>query len=191
MTASTDAAAPTSGAEAYRTTLLTALGDRDPAVVQGETPAELRRLVEEAGPHLRERPAPNEWSVLELVGHIADAELVVGTRYRFIVAHERPAITPYDQDLWAMNLHHNDADPEELLGPFEAMRRANLALWQRMPLEARQRIGIHAERGPESYDMTFRLLAGHDLVHTAQAWQTLETVRAAAAGAGATARETN
>jgi hypothetical protein len=174
---STDFVDPVAQPSAYRTLLLDLLGDRDPAEVQASTPAEVRRLVAEAGPYLRDRPAPGEWSVLELVGHMVDGELVVGTRYRFILAHDEPAIVPYDQDLWATRLRHNEADPEDLIAPFEAMRKANLALWQRMPIEERSRVGIHQERGPESYDLTFRLLAGHDLFHLDQAWQTLATVR--------------
>jgi hypothetical protein len=171
---------PAVAASSYRATLLGRLGDRDPEVVQADGPAEMRRLVAEAGQHLRARPAPNEWSVLELVGHIVDAELVVGSRYRFILAEEQPAIVPYDQDLWVERLQHNDADPEELIASFAAMRAANLALWQRTSAAGRARVGLHAERGPETCELTFRLLAGHDLVHLEQAWQTLATVRTAA-----------
>lgn len=160
----------------YRAGLLGLLGERDPAEVQAETPAALRRLVAEAGTRLRERPEPDEWSVLEVAGHIVDAELVIGGRYRWIVAHDRPDILPFDQDLWVTGLRHNEADPEELIAPFEALRMANLALWRRLPVQERTRHGIHRERGPESYEMTFRLLAGHDLFHLDQARQTLDTV---------------
>ena len=168
---------PVAQPSAYQALLLDLLGDRDPADVQAATPAEVRSLVAEAGAHLRERPAAGEWSVLELIGHIADAELVVGGRYRWIIAEDRPEIFPYDQDLWAARLRHNEADPAELIAPFEAMRTANLALWRRIPVEERARDGIHRERGPESYELTFKLLAGHDLFHVDQARQTLETVR--------------
>ena len=168
---------PAAQPSAYQTSLLDRLGDQDPAEVQARTPAEVRRLAADAGPLLRERPEPGEWSVLELIGHIVDAELVVGGRYRWILAHDRPALMPYDQDLWADRLRHNEADPDDLIAPFVAMRAANLALWRRMPVEERARYGIHEERGPESYELTFRLLAGHDLFHVEQAWQTLATVR--------------
>ena len=161
----------------YQRSLLERLGDRDPAAVQEGTPDELRRLVAAAGSELRRRPAPKEWSVLELVGHIADAELVVGGRYRWILAHDQPPIMPYDQDLWAERLRHNEAEPEELIAPFEALRRANLALWRRSSADERARIGMHEERGPESYELTFRMLAGHDLFHLDQAWRTLDDVR--------------
>jgi len=40
---------------------------------------------------------------------------------------------------------------------------------------------MHRERGPESYDLTFRLAAGHDRVHLAQARRALTAVRAGAA----------
>jgi hypothetical protein len=175
---STNTVDPVATPSAYRSLLLGKLGHRDPAEVQAETPARVRALVRDAGPLLRERPDPNEWSVLELIGHIADAELVVGARYRWILAHDRPEIAPYDQDLWATRLRHNEAEADELIAPFEALRAANLALWRRIPVEERARYGIHAERGPESYELTFKLLAGHDLFHVEQARDTLEAVRA-------------
>jgi hypothetical protein len=178
---------PVNDPSAYRRQLLDLLGDLDPAGVQSATPARMRRLVADAGPQLRERPAPAEWSVLELVGHIVDAELVVGGRYRWILAQDQPEIAPYDQDLWVSRLRHNEAEPDELIAPFEALRAANLALWSRSSTEERARYGVHKERGPESYELTFRLLGGHDLFHLDQARQTLDMVRARA---GATAVET-
>ncbi len=185
-----DATDAAGGPSAYQAELLGWLGGRNPADVQAATPAALRQLVADAGPHLRTRPAAGEWSVLELAGHIVDAELVVGGRYRWILAHDRPAIMPYDQDLWASALRHNDADPDELLAPFEAMRSANLRLWARSTAVERARIGMHQERGPESLDLTFRLLAGHDLFHLDQVRQTLAAVRARAGGSpGHAARE--
>ena len=61
---------------------------------------------------------------------------------------------------------------------FDALRRSNLALWDRTPAEERSRHGVHAERGPESYEITFRLLAGHDRFHLGQARRTLARLTA-------------
>ena len=110
--------------------------------------------------------------MLECVGHIVDAELVISTRVRWIVAQDRPDIVGYDQDLWVDALHHDEDDPEILLGLFDGLRRANLDLWSRIPVSARSRVGLHRERGPESYELTTRLSAGHDRVHMAQARRT-------------------
>ncbi len=165
---------PVLSPEAYRASLLAALGDDDPAVAQAETPAAIRALILEAGDRLRTHPAPGEWSALECIGHIFDAELVVSARVRWILAEDEPDIVGYEQALWVAELKHNEDDPALLLATFEAIRRANLDLWARRPVADRQRLGRHRERGPESYDMTFRLAAGHDRIHLAQARRALD-----------------
>lgn len=169
---------PVRDAKAYQASLTAALGDDDPAEAQASTPARIRRLVEAAGPDLRTRPAPGEWSVLECIGHVVDGELVSSGRYRWIVAHDEPELLGYDQDRWVDGLRHNDDSVEELLALFEALRAANLAMWRRSTAEQRARIGRHRERGPESYDLTFRLIAGHDRVHLDQADRALAAIRA-------------
>jgi hypothetical protein len=171
--------------DAYRRSLLAALGDDDPATAQASTPTALRALVAQAGDRLRVRPEPGEWSALECIGHIVDGELVASARYRWIVAEEKPDLIGYDQALWVSALHHSEADPAVLLAMFEGLRGANLDLWARLPIEERARYGLHRERGPESYEITFRMIAGHDRVHLGQARRALES---ASASASASAR---
>ncbi|MBI3745376.1 MAG: DinB family protein [Chloroflexi bacterium] len=168
---------PIYDARAYQLSLLAALGDDDPAVTQARTPALLREISVDAGPLLRTRPQVAEWSVLECLGHIVDAELVVAGRYRWILAHDEPDLVGYDQALWVERLAHNGDDVGQLLDLFDALRAADLALWARLTDADRARIGQHRERGPESLELTFRLAAGHDRVHLAQARRALEAVR--------------
>ena len=170
---------PVSASAAYQRLLLDLLGDDDPAVVQAATPGAIRALVAEAGPDLRTRPEPKEWSVLEVIGHHVDGEIVVSGRYRWILAHDTPDILGYDQDLWVDGLRHAEDDPELLLRVFDALREANLDLWRRTPAADRARFGVHSERGPESYELTFQLAAGHDRFHLDQARRSLAAVRAA------------
>ena len=168
---------PIAQAAAYQQSLLAALGDDDPAEVQAAGPANARAVVEEAGPHLRTRPEPREWSVLLCLAHIADAELVMAGRYRWVLAHDRPELIGYDQDRWVDTLHGDDEDPEALLGQYAQLRAGNVALWRRSTEVDRARVAVHRERGEESYDLMFRMLAGHDRVHMAQARRALEAVR--------------
>jgi hypothetical protein len=160
--------------------MLSLVGEDDPVSVQEETPAAVRAMVASAAADLRTRPAAREWSVLELLGHLADAELVMAGRYRWILAHDEPPLAGYDQDRWVDGLRHNEDDPRDLLALFEAVRRANLALWRRTPAPARQRVGIHSERGRESLDLMFRMIAGHDRFHLAQMDRTLTAIRTTA-----------
>jgi len=168
---------PVSDPSGYQRHLLGLLGDDDPAEVQAAAPAGWRTLIAEAGGRVGERPEPQEWSVLECLAHATDGELVSSARYRWIVAHDEPPLIGYDQDLWVDRLHPGGESADELLAQFEALRTANLAMWARSTPEERARVGMHAERGPESYDLTFRLLAGHDRFHLAQARRALDTDR--------------
>lgn len=168
---------PITDALAYQRMLLGAIGDDDPAEVQSHGPADARALVEEAGADLRKRPAPRGWSVLLCLAHIADGELVMSGRYRWVLAHERPELVGYDQDLWVDKLHPDTDDPETLPAQYALLRAGNVELWRRSNAADRARVGFHRERGEESYDLMFRMLAGHDRVHLAQARRALEAVR--------------
>ncbi len=174
----TDFVDPIAQPNEYQQLLLRHLGDDDPAEVQSGTLAEARRLFAAAGPALRTRPEPREWSVFECIAHIADAEIVYSGRYRWILAHDKPDIPGYDQDLWVDTLHAAGEDSvDELFAVFEPLRAANIALWHRTPVDQRARYGMHSERGPESYELSFKLIAGHDRFHLDQAQRTLEQVR--------------
>jgi hypothetical protein len=167
---------PVQNPQAYQQMLLDLVGNDDPADVQRATSASLRKIIAQAGDNLRIRPAPGEWSVIELLGHVLDAEIVSSARYRWVIAENRPPLVPYDQDLWVDALGYSRADPHELLKTFDALRAANLALWERSTPEQRVRDGMHAERGPESFDLMFRLLAGHGRFHIEQMRRTLDAV---------------
>ena len=83
---------PLAEAHEYQASLLAALGDDDPALVQAGTPEVIRALLAEAGSDARIDPEPGEWSVAGCIAHLTDGELVVSTRYRWIVAEEQPPI---------------------------------------------------------------------------------------------------
>jgi hypothetical protein len=162
----------------YQALLLSVLGDRDPGDVYEQLDAQTAAMVAEAGDRLRTRPTEGEWSVLQLLGHLTDAELMVGSRLRSILGQDQPPLPGYDQDTWVERQRHNDADPADLLALLAALRAANLRLWLGASDQDRARLGIHAERGPESFDLTFRLGAGHGLLHLDQMHRTLETIAA-------------
>jgi hypothetical protein len=141
---------PVTEGRAYQRQLLTLLGQDDPAIVQQLTEAALRSVLEDAGPELRRRPAPAEWSVVELLGHLVDAEIVMSGRYRWTISQDQPPLLGYDQDQWVARLRHNDDQPDELLAVFTGLRAANLRLWGRTSADDRERVAIHAERDPRA-----------------------------------------
>jgi hypothetical protein len=151
-----------------------ALGDSDPLEAMAEAPERLRKLVRgltEA--QLATRPAPGKWSIKEIVAHLADGEVILGSRYRLIAAHDQPPIAGYDQDAFVEKLGVANARTSELLDDFTLARAINIGLLVRLPEDALERVGIHAERGAESIRTLVYLYAGHDIHHLQQ----VETIR--------------
>jgi hypothetical protein len=163
--------------EAFHNSVLEMLGHDDPLEVQATEVAAWRELIDRADGDCRARPAPGEWSVMDCLGHMADSELVTSARYRWVLAENEPALQSWDQEAWARRFDHTHDDAATMLDLFAALRHTNVALWQRTPVADRARFGVHAERGPESFELLFRLQAGHGRLHRAQAERALAEVR--------------
>jgi hypothetical protein len=163
-------------ADQYIQALLDLLGDDDPVEVLKATPATLaRELAAFPADKLRTPEAPGKWSAFTVFAHLADTELVASFRLRMILAHDRPELTAYDQDLWASRLHYDRTTPEENIARFTALRVANIHLFGGASADELARVGLHGERGEESVDRLCRLAAGHDRAHLRQ----LARIRAA------------
>ncbi|HQQ76503.1 MAG TPA: DinB family protein [Thermoanaerobaculia bacterium] len=153
---------------------LEALGGDDPVAAMAEAPDLLRRLVRGlTEKQLATRPAPGKWSIKEIVAHLADNEVVLGGRYRFIAAMDRPPLPGFDQDAFVANLGVGKAATGDLLDDFAMARAVNIGLLERVGESAWNRVGIHAERGEESLGRLVTMYAGHDRIHLAQ----VETIR--------------
>ncbi len=151
-----------------------ALGDDDPVSVMAETPDLIRKLLRGlTDKQLRAKPAPGKWCIQEIVAHLADGEVILGSRYRFVAAHDRPALPGYDQDAFVNRLGSLTAKATDLIDDFAMARAVNLGLLDRLPAEAWDRAGVHAERGEESIRSMVAMYAGHDRIHVSQ----IETIR--------------
>src|SRR5256885_8089393 len=69
---------------------------------------------------LRYKPAPHKWCILEVLGHLADIEVVDAYRIRQMRADKKPVIAPMDGDDWARNLGYTETPPAELVVFFQA-----------------------------------------------------------------------
>jgi hypothetical protein len=148
---------------------LQALGGRDPVEALRKAPKRVRKLLKDVSEkRLARRPAPDKWSVKEVVAHLADGEVVLGARIRFVAAMENPPLPGYDQDLFVQRLGIERVKTKALLEAFASMRALNVSLLERLPKEALARTGLHAERGPESIATMIGMYAGHDLLHEEQ-----------------------
>jgi len=94
---------------------------------------------------LRYKPAPDKWCILEILGHLADIEIVYGYRLRQMLAAKKPLIAPMDQNEWARNLGYMETPPAELIALYGLNRHANLRLLRRLTSADLGRSAYHPE----------------------------------------------
>jgi hypothetical protein len=178
VTFSNPAGNATAAASTYVRGLLDLLGSRDPLDVLSEMmPWLTTRLRGVAEPVLRRPEAPGKWSVVEVIQHLADSDLVAGFRVRMVLSEERPLLQGYDQDRWASEFRYREVPLALALDQLRVLRAANLHLWKQLSPQQLERVGHHAERGPESVGHILRLMGGHDLVHRQQIDRILVSAR--------------
>ncbi len=153
----------------YTKRILAQTQDQDPLKVLAASPKKLDRLIKGISPaKLRKRPAPEKWSVAEILAHLADGEIILGWRMRSILGAPGIAVQAYDQNAWNASLHYDKRDPRKDLIQHRVVREANLALLKTLTPQQWKQFGMHSERGEESIERIVRMMAGHDLNHIQQ-----------------------
>jgi hypothetical protein len=94
---------------------------------------------------LRYKPTPDKWCILEILGHLADIEIVYAYRLRQMLADKKPVIAPMDQDEWSRNLGYMETAPAELIALYGLNRHANLRLLQRLKPGDLEKSAFHPE----------------------------------------------
>ncbi|HYL69430.1 MAG TPA: DinB family protein [Candidatus Limnocylindria bacterium] len=142
---------------------------KQPLSVQAATPKKLAGLIKGVpAAKLRKRPAPEKWSVAEIVAHLADTEIVGGWRIRAILGAPGSPISAFNQDSWVTACHYEKRDARKDVEQFRVLREANLALMKSLTPEQWRHFGIHSERGEETIEHIAKMFAGHDLNHIQQ-----------------------
>jgi len=150
------------------------------ASVMGSLAAAPRRLAASIrrarGPRLRRRPAPREWSVVEVLAHLLDVEIALSFRVRKAAAEPGSVLTPWDQERWTPGLRHQRAELGPTLAAFSALRADTVALLRRLPPAQRRSAARHPEYGRLRIDQMVAHVAEHDLNHLQQIQTTLKAL---------------
>jgi hypothetical protein len=145
------------------------LQNRDPLTVAVATPAKIAALIRGlTARQLARRPAPRKWSIRETITHLADTEMVMCCRARWIAFEDHPTLVPFDQNKWAAGRAREKEPLAETLERFRLLRRSQVRLFRNASKKAFGRSGFHSERGVVTLRVQLETLAGHDLNHLAQ-----------------------
>ncbi len=153
----------------YSKRILSYVEGKDLLTVLSQTDKTLEQFIEGTPvARLRDRPAPESWSVAEILAHLADVEIVISWRIRSILGNPGTTIQAYDQNSWVSSGHYEKRDPAKSLELHRVLREANLALLRSLTPDQWKQFGQHSERGQESVERTVEMLAGHDINHIQQ-----------------------
>ncbi len=115
------------------------------------------------------KPGAGKWSIREVVGHLADVEILYGYRLRQMIADEKPVIAPIDQDAWAEKLRYAEADLAETLERYRVDRRETVRLLRQLRPGDLKRGAFHPERNKiVTIEDLIGMMAGHEPNHHAQ-----------------------
>lgn len=109
-------------------------------------------------------PGIDQWSLLEIAAHLADAELLASARIRRIITQDRPEMHGYKQELWAQSLAYRRQKIEFVLARFALLRRENASLLEMAGEEVWRLKGRHDKYG----ELSLRELIEDYISHTAK-----------------------
>jgi hypothetical protein len=135
-----------------------------------KSPKEIAAAVSGLSKHiLRYKPSAEKWCVLEILGHLADVEIIYGYRLRQMLADTKPVIAPLDQNAWTRNLNYLDSPPSELVAFYGLGRHHNLRLLRSLKTSDLFKSAFHPEMQQEITvaDLVERM-GGHGAAHLQQ-----------------------
>jgi hypothetical protein len=143
------------------------LGDRDPIVAMRETIDRIRGLVGEGLPDRFERSyAPGKWTARQVLTHLAQTEMALGTRVRMALATLHYVAQSFDQDQW-MAVESRLSGPDALAA-FLAGAQMNVTLFDSLSTIQRACGLWHPEYGALTVDWILYQMAGHQIHHLRQ-----------------------
>lgn len=114
------------------------------------------------------RPAPDRWTIHEIIVHIADSEANSYIRCRRLLAEPGSDVLGYDETAWARELRYHDQDVDAALELFRWLRRQSYALIQNLPDAVWSHTIHHSENGLMTMDDWLTVYERHIPDHIAQ-----------------------
>jgi len=131
---------------------------------------------------LQQRPAPDDWSLLELACHLRDSAIEEGMRARRMVEEDNPTLEPYDEQARALERNYITEDCSKVMTALRAYFTGYAYQLERFSDAEWERPGFHPEDGPVSVRIRAELEVKHTEAHVAQMRTTREAVSGPAAG---------
>lgn len=132
-------------------------------------PEELSQLVGDLTSHqLTTVSIPAEWTVQQIIHHLADSHMNAHIRTKLILTMDNPPLQGYPQDAWAQLPDVNTVPIRASLAILEGVHARWAALFSRLSENEWHRTGCHSENGAVSIQDILSSYAQHGLDHIDQ-----------------------
>jgi hypothetical protein len=133
----------------------------DVIAVLSAQPDELKALLQGVSEEQANvRPAPGEWSIKEVIGHICDTERVFAFRALWAARSDAEPLPGFDQDEFVKATDFNARSLSDLVEEFSLQRRANVLCFK--PLSAAELVRKGSASGnPITARAVLYMMAGH------------------------------
>jgi hypothetical protein len=144
--------------------------DSLPSVYQLEqTPIILEKLLHSAPADILQwKPAPERWSIREVLAHLVDVEQMFSERASRMVEEKAPQLTEYDQEAAYAAGKYSTGTAKEHLHKFCHERDRSVSKLRYLPGDALTRKGQHNVLGTITLAELINEWAFHDLGHVRQ-----------------------
>ena len=93
------------------------------------------------------KPAPDKWSIREIIIHLVDSEVNSYIRFRTAIAENGKQVSVYDQNKWADTLLYEIQSIDDNLELFKFLRKNTYKLFINLPDKNWENNFLHPERG--------------------------------------------
>lgn len=125
------------------------------------------------------KPAPDKWSIHEIIVHIADSEANSFVRCRRFIAEPGSGVYGYDENKWATALNYHAQSTDDALLLFSLLRKASYELIKTVDEETWQNATvIHSDNGVMTFEQWLKVYEEHVPVHISQMQRNLQAWKA-------------
>ncbi|MDB5282876.1 MAG: uncharacterized protein JWO06_1951 [Bacteroidota bacterium] len=121
------------------------------------------------------KPAPEKWSIHEVIIHITDSEVNSYVRCRRFIAEPGSGVYGYDENKWAKALSYHNQSIEESLALFKLLRKRSYDLIKTVGSQTWETATIHhSENGVMKFEDWLKVYEEHVPVHIRQMQRNLK-----------------
>ncbi len=119
---------------------------------------------------------PGEWTIAQVVHHLADAHMHAYARFKHIQVEDYPTFKPYEQTDWAETAEACDANIADSLAILRGLHQRWTRLMESLTEEQWARQGLHPDLGAISAEGLLIGYVNHSQNHLLQIGKTAEAL---------------